>query len=174
MKGWVDLGATHLLLTMRDIYINSNLNPLTKFTNRRRSTEFKDIRPWNISQMMTKTIPISMRIVRGWSRAVIWASVELCQVEGQSEASPWLATRGNVFKIVDNSGQLVPTFFYLSTDGNINRSEYSDSFFVLFTVLICSDSIFNLLKRVTEGSFLFLCKKVSFPFCTFLQFGGPN
>ena len=49
-------------LTMRDIYINSNLNSLSKFTSSR-STEFKDILPWNISQMITKTIPISTRIV---------------------------------------------------------------------------------------------------------------
>ena len=53
----------NLILTMRDIYINSNLNPLTKFTSSSRSTEFKDILPWNISQMITKTIPISTRIV---------------------------------------------------------------------------------------------------------------
>ena len=33
---------------MRDIYINSNLNPLTKFTSCSRSTEFKYILPWNI------------------------------------------------------------------------------------------------------------------------------
>ena len=52
-----------LILTMRDIYINSNLNPLTKFTSSSRSTEFKDILPWNISQMIMKTIPISTRIV---------------------------------------------------------------------------------------------------------------
>ena len=38
-----------LLFTMRDIYINSNLNPLTKFTTSSRNTEFKDILPWNIS-----------------------------------------------------------------------------------------------------------------------------
>ena len=63
-------------------------------------------------------------------------------------------------------------FFYLSIDGNINKLEYSDSFFVLFTVLICSDSIFNLLKRVTEGSFLFLCKKLVFIFLTFLNLGA--
>ena len=48
--------------------------------------------------------------------------------------------------------------FNLSIDGNINRLEYSDCFFVLFTVLICSDSIFNLLKRVAEGSFYFYAK----------------
>ena len=48
---------------MRDMYINSNLNPLTKFTNSSRSTEFRDILMWNNSQMITKTIPISKRIV---------------------------------------------------------------------------------------------------------------
>ena len=50
-------------------------------------------------------------------------------------------------------------FFYLSIDWNINRLEYSDRFFVLFTVLICSYLIFNLLKRV-------------FSFLTFLNLGA--
>ena len=57
---WVRLD---LELMMRDIYINSNLNPLTKFTSSRRRTEFKDILPWNISQMITETFPVSTRIV---------------------------------------------------------------------------------------------------------------
>ena len=52
-----------LIFSMRDIYISSNLNPLTKFTSSSRSTELKDILAWNISQMITKTIPISTRIV---------------------------------------------------------------------------------------------------------------
>ena len=56
---WVRLD---LILTMRDIYINSNVSPLTKFTSSR-STEFKDILTWNISEMITKTVPISTRIV---------------------------------------------------------------------------------------------------------------
>ena len=43
---------------MRDIYINSNLNPLGKSTSSSRSAEFKDILPWNISQIITKTIPM--------------------------------------------------------------------------------------------------------------------
>ena len=47
---------------MRDIYINSNLNPLTKFTSSR-STTFRDILPYNISQMIAKTILINTRIV---------------------------------------------------------------------------------------------------------------
>ena len=33
------------------------------FTSSSRSTDFKDTLPWNISQMITKTIPISTRIV---------------------------------------------------------------------------------------------------------------
>ena len=34
-----------LIFSMRDIYINSNLNPLTKFTSSSRSTDFKDFNP---------------------------------------------------------------------------------------------------------------------------------
>ena len=49
---------------MRHLYINSNLNSLTKFTSRSRSTEFQDTIPWNISKLITKTIPISTRIVK--------------------------------------------------------------------------------------------------------------
>ena len=52
-----------MILSMRDIYINSNPNPLTKFISSSRSTEFKDIPLWNISQMITKTVPVSTRIV---------------------------------------------------------------------------------------------------------------
>ena len=48
---------------IRDIYIISNLNILTKFTSSSRGSEFKDILPWNISQIITKTISISMGIV---------------------------------------------------------------------------------------------------------------
>ena len=50
-----------LILTMSNIYINSNLNPLIKFTSSSRRIEFKDILPWKISEMITKTIPISTR-----------------------------------------------------------------------------------------------------------------
>ena len=51
-----------LILTVRDIYINSKLNSLTKFTSSK-STDFKDIFPWNISQKIMKIVPISMRLV---------------------------------------------------------------------------------------------------------------
>ena len=48
------------LIFMRDIYINSNLNAVTKFTSSSRSTEFTDILP---SQIIKKTVPNSTRIV---------------------------------------------------------------------------------------------------------------
>ena len=48
-----------LILPMKDLHINSNLNPLTKFTGSSRSIEFKDILPWNIPQ---ETIQHNMRI----------------------------------------------------------------------------------------------------------------
>ena len=47
---------------VRDLSINSNLKPLTNFTSSIRSSEFKDILPWNISPMITKTVSISPRI----------------------------------------------------------------------------------------------------------------
>ena len=52
-----------LIFSMRDIYINSNPNLLTKFTSSSKSTKLKDILAWNISQMSKKTIQISTRIV---------------------------------------------------------------------------------------------------------------
>ena len=44
-------------------------------------------------------------------------------------------------------------------------------FFVLFTALMCSSSILNLLKRVKDGSFLFLCKTLVFLVLAFLNLG---
>ena len=62
-----------LILTTRDIYINLNLSPLTKFTSSSRDTEFKDILPWNISQIITKAIPISTRIAMSYAmKRGIW------------------------------------------------------------------------------------------------------
>ena len=51
-----------LIIFRRDIYVNSNLDPLRKLTSSSRSIEFKDIFPWNISQMITKTTLIGMTI----------------------------------------------------------------------------------------------------------------
>ena len=56
-------GRFGMILTRGNININSNWNPFTKFMSTSRSTEFKDIFPWIVSQIITKAIPISMRIV---------------------------------------------------------------------------------------------------------------
>ena len=64
---WV---RSDLMLSLRDIYINSNLKPRKQFPTSSRSTEFRDILPCNISQMITKTIPITTRIVI--SNAMKW------------------------------------------------------------------------------------------------------
>ena len=68
---WVRLD---LIFSMRDIYINSNLNPLTKFTSSSRSTEFKDILQWNIPQMITKTVTISLCDEMGHNVATLMKS----------------------------------------------------------------------------------------------------
>ena len=53
-----------LISTMRwDIYMNSNLKPLKQSTGSMRTSYFKDIFPWNISQMVKKITPTHMRIV---------------------------------------------------------------------------------------------------------------
>ena len=48
-EAWSDT----LILTMKDIYIIFNLNPLIKFISSSRSTEFKDSLSWNIFQIIT-------------------------------------------------------------------------------------------------------------------------
>ena len=50
-----------LILTMRDIHMNSKLNTHTKFTSSSKSTEFNNILPWNIYHMIRKSLPISTR-----------------------------------------------------------------------------------------------------------------
>ena len=55
-----------LIIPMRDTFTNSNLGLLIKLRRRRRSrtNEFKDVLSWNISQMITMTIPINTRIIK--------------------------------------------------------------------------------------------------------------
>ena len=58
------------------------MNPPKKCTSNSTSTEFKDIYPWNISQILMKTVPISKRIVityamkQGILFLVWWKSME--------------------------------------------------------------------------------------------------
>ena len=55
-----------LTFMMSDTYNNPDLKPFRKFTSSSKSTRFEDILPWNISQMITKTVPISIRIVMNY------------------------------------------------------------------------------------------------------------
>ena len=52
-----------LIFMMSDIYINFDEDPFTKFSKSSRTTKFKDIIPWYISHMITKSILFSMKIV---------------------------------------------------------------------------------------------------------------
>lgn len=87
----------------------------------------------------------------------------LRQVEDQPEALSWLVPWGKFFKDVDNSGQLVPTFLSkYRRKHKKSRVLFILEYFILITALMCFHSIFNLLKRVTDGNFVFLCKMCFF------------
>ena len=73
---------------------SSNLNPLTSFTASSRSTEFKDIFPWNIYQMITERVRISTSFVitelsktMQWNRA---SRFEFDKKSMETEATTWL------------------------------------------------------------------------------------
>ena len=59
-KAWPDIFIEGYIY---NIYMNPNLNPLIKLTRSSRSTEFKNILTWSLSQMITKADLISMRVV---------------------------------------------------------------------------------------------------------------
>ena len=52
-----------LILLIKNIFINPNLNPFAKCLSSSRSTEFEDIIPWNISKIILKTAAIIARII---------------------------------------------------------------------------------------------------------------
>ena len=70
-----------LIFTVRDIYINFNLDLLTWSS---RSTKFKDTFAWNISQMITKTIQINTRVVISCAMKIGIPFGVLMKVKGNS------------------------------------------------------------------------------------------
>ena len=56
-----------LIFRMINLCINSNLDPPTNISSSSRRTEFKDILPWNIFWVITKTIPTSTEIVTSYA-----------------------------------------------------------------------------------------------------------
>ena len=110
---------------------------------------------------------------RGWSRALIWVSVELCQVEGQPEVPPWLAMRGNIFKIVGNSGQLVPTFL----SKHWWKHKQIRVLWQIFCSIYCVNMFwFNiqLAKKSYRRQFFIFIKKVSLKPCLSLTWKNPK
>lgn len=76
-------------------------------------------------------------MARGWSRKVIWASAELHQVEGQTEAPSWLVfgAEGQIFRdddvvVLADLAALLATqknlflLSFLIIDENTKRLEY--------------------------------------------------
>ena len=78
-----------LIFTMRYIYINSNLHPLTESTSSSRNTEFKDILPRYISQISTKIIPISTRVVITCANEMEYSPFEFHRRSMETEAISW-------------------------------------------------------------------------------------
>ena len=51
------------MFMMMGIYIDSKLEPFAKFTNKSKSTEFKDIFPRRMSLKIMETVSMSMKTV---------------------------------------------------------------------------------------------------------------
>ena len=107
----------NLILTMRDIHINSNLNPLTKFTSSSRNTEFKDIVPLNISQVITKTVQISTRIVISY---VMKPGIR-CEFDGKSMKTE--TTTGLEFP---TAGKTIVEQILASEEPNAREEDYEN------------------------------------------------
>ena len=107
------------IFTVREIYINFNLVPLTWSS---RSTKFDDKFPWNISQMILKTIQINSRIVISCAmksgikvKGNLSKNIRICQLRGSDCRRSKSSEERNKSKIVglwellgvrDRSGKL--------------------------------------------------------------------
>ena len=60
---------------VRDKYINSKMDLFTKFSCNSRRTKFKDILLSSVFQMVSKTVPISMSIIKLY---VVQRSIPIC------------------------------------------------------------------------------------------------
>ena len=83
---WVRFDLT---LTMRDIYINFNQNSLIRLTSSSRITEFKYILPWNIPQIIMKTISISTRMVISYAMKRGISCFEFIGKSMETETTTW-------------------------------------------------------------------------------------
>ena len=98
----------YFIFTMKDIHINSNSNQFTKFTSSRRCTKFKDILTWNITQMIMKTVPISIRIAISYAMKWgiifwVWQKVNENWDNNKIRISHWRESHGRTIKSVERN-----------------------------------------------------------------------
>ena len=74
--GWMRL---ELIFPMRDIYINSILDSVTKINSSSRRTKFKDILPWNIYQIITNSVIISAKVEQDCQGSLIQGKIHIAQ-----------------------------------------------------------------------------------------------
>ena len=70
-----------VIFTMWVIYINFNLDSLTKLSTSNKSIKLKDTLPWNISQMIMKTVPIITRVVVSYGSSPFGSDRKLMETE---------------------------------------------------------------------------------------------
>ena len=105
-KSWKSWRCTrcNITFTVRDIYINFNLDLLTWSS---RSTKFNDNFPWNISQMITKNIQINSRMVISCAiksgikfKRNLGKNIRICQLRGSDCGRSKSSEERNKSKIV--------------------------------------------------------------------------
>ena len=102
-SNWKPLVRLDIILELSNIYIHSNLNPLTNFTSSSRSTKFKYILSWIvISYVMKLGIPlwISCKVNGNWDNKMIriskWRERQCrinSNVKGRKKSIVWDASR---------------------------------------------------------------------------------
>ena len=70
-----------VIFTMWVICINFNLDSLTKLGTSNKSIKLKDTLPWNISQMIMKTVPIIARVAVSYGSSPFGSDRKLMETE---------------------------------------------------------------------------------------------
>ena len=129
---------------------------------------------------------VQFSLIRGWSRVLIWVSVELCEVEGQPEAPPWLVPKGKIWTSRYSKNAFLRSLFLLTVLNQIWKciafvTLHSSSprfisnigkIILLQSVLSEHRSIFscenvvNMAVSSTESKILYLLCRRNFKFCT--------
>ena len=137
---------------------------------------------WSISLSPS----LSLSTYWGWSRVLIWASVELCEVEGQPEALPWLVPKGKIWTSRCSKNAFLKSFVLLtvlnqiwkcialvtlhSTSprfiSNIGKIMLLQSVLWERRSIFSSENAINMSLNSTESKMLYLLCCRNFKFCT--------